>query len=532
MTEHKSLITIKNCRIENSSSTKIENITWEMKQGQSWLVIGANGSGKAAFLKALAGGNNSEGLKIVPNNTEYIEETSLYSNKFINSTELVSLEVAARLIQEERENDESEYVEGGVDKGRTGRAFLSEVISTPEIASNMEGFPEIKLCGVEKFLDTGLKYMSTGQIRRTLLARALISGSQLLILSDPFAGLDVESRTILQSFFNNISRKQQPHLILSMERWHEIPDAITNVLEFSENKISFCGTRAEYEARLENQKAQQAADSATEKEAFTQALNKTLQDTAVIQGTKADSDGGPLESAYAAETLVEMHNVNVGWDGKLVLENLNWTLNKGQHWLVRGPNGCGKTTLLELITGDNMQVFSNDIKIFGKPRGSGESVWDIKKRLGIVSYRLHVEYRMLGGTSLRNVIISGFRDSIGLYGAATDMEIATADKWLALGGFKGRETESFGNLSYGEQRAVLILRSAVKSPEILILDEPCHGLDENYRSKILQLLEKIASSGTTTLLHVTHDPTEVLSCEKHILELRPGEKPMYKIINN
>ena len=114
-----------------------------------------------------------------------------------------------------------------------------------------------------------------------------------------------------------------------------------------------------------------------------------------------------------------MHNVNVGWGDHAVLRNLNWTLRRGEHWLLRGPNGSGKTTFLELITGDNMQVFSNDIKIFGNRRGSGESIWDIKKRLGIVSYRIHVEYRMIGGISLQDVVISGFYDSIGLYEKAT-----------------------------------------------------------------------------------------------------------------
>lgn len=227
-----------------------------------------------------------------------------------------------------------------------------------------------------------------------------------------------------------------------------------------------------------------------------------------------------------------MNNVNVSWGENHVLKNLNWKLRKNEHWLVRGPNGSGKTTFLELITGDNKQVFCNDVFLFGKKRGTGESVWDIKKQLGIVSYRLHVEYRMVGGTSLQNVIVSGFRDSIGLYETASDSEIDAARKWLALGGFGGRETQMFGSLSYGEQRAVLILRSAVKCPKILILDEPCHGLDEKYRKKILQLTEEIALGGTTTLLHVTHDSTEVLPCEKHILEFHPGENPMYKILQN
>uniref|UniRef100_UPI0011C81262 ABC transporter ATP-binding protein n=1 Tax=Treponema pectinovorum TaxID=164 RepID=UPI0011C81262 len=227
--------------------------------------------------------------------------------------------------------------------------------------------------------------------------------------------------------------------------------------------------------------------------------------------------------------LIKMKNVNVGWDGRLVLKDFNWSVYKGEHWLVRGPNGSGKTTLLELITGDNKQVYSNDIHLFGKKRGTGESIWDIKAKLGIVSYRMHVEYRMIGSTDLESVIISGFHDSIGLYTKKTDLEIQAARKWLKLAGFEGREKENFSDLSYGEQRAILIIRATVKNPEILILDEPCHALDENYRQKILDLLQMIAQTGSTTLLHVTHDPTEVLKAEKHILELLPDKTPMYKI---
>lgn len=516
-------IKINNCRIENSRSVLIPELTWQMKEGESWLVIGPNGGGKADFLKALAGE-----VKIVP-----CGSSGLVGVPVPSDVELVSLERAARLIQEERENDESEYVEGGVDIGRTGRFFilqglypaLKKGLALPEEiaseAARLENYPAVKLCGVEKILDRGLKYMSTGEIRRTLLARALVSGKKLLLLSDPFAGLDAQSRSILLDFFNNIVGKQNPAVILAMERWHEIPDSITHVLEFSDRAVSFCGSRSEYE-KLSKERG------GVDKVSLTKDFEETLRETAVLQ--KAGQGSDAAGDSCDGEILVEMHDVHVGWDDHLVLDGLNWTLRAGQHWLVRGPNGSGKTTFLELITGDNMQVFSNDIKIFGKRRGSGETIWDIKKKLGIVSYRMHVEYRMLGGTCLRDVIVSGFRDSIGLYGAASDVEAAAACKWLALGGFKGRESERFGELSYGEQRAILILRSAVKSPKILILDEPCHGLDETYREKILHLITLICESGSTTVLHVTHDPSEVLDCERHILELRPGENPMYKII--
>ncbi len=523
-----SLIYINNCRVQNLHGTIIKKLSWQMNPGESWLVIGPNGGGKASFLSALAGEN-----QIIPN-----DSTGAYSSKFENSSETVSLERAARIIQEERELDESEYI-GKIDEGRTGRRFICEVLGGPDkkhrnqplpkIAERLETLPEVKLCGVEKILDRGLKFMSTGEIRRTLLCRALLSKKHLLILSDPFAGLDAQSRSILLDFFQTIVGKQKNNtlpetsIILGMERYHEIPETITNVLEFTENEVSFCGTHSDYKKTIEKRGEEKAKTRSAEKTEFINELKDIQNGTKVLQNEESgESDG--------KNALVKMNNVNVGWDGREVLKNFSWTVLSGENWLIRGPNGSGKTTLLELITGDNKQVFANDVWLFGRKRGTGETIWDIKKNLGIVSYRWHVEYRMVGSTDLESVIISGFHDTIGLYEKKTDIEISAAAKWLKLAGFEGREHDSFNSLSYGEQRAVLILRAVVKNPKILILDEPCHGLDESYRQKILDLLETIAETGKTTMLHVTHDPTETLPCEKHILELHPGEEKMYKII--
>ena len=521
-----SLIYINNCRVQDLHGTKIKSVNWEMKAGEAWLVIGPNGGGKADFLRALAGEK-----QITPN-----DSTGNYATKFSDSVEIVSLERAASLIQEERDLDESEYMDKP-DEGRTGRSFICEVLGGPDakhrhqplpaIAERLETFPEVKLCGVEKILDRGLKFMSTGEIRRTLLCRALLSGKKLLILSDPFAGLDAQSRGILLDFFKSVVGKQKNSdsqnprttIILGMERYHEIPDTVSHVLEFAGGQISFSGAKVDYEALLSERKSAKEKSMEEEKHEFVKELQSIQQDFSDLK-SEADS----LE-----DSLVKMNHVNVGWDGRLVLSDFSWEVKKNEHWLIRGPNGSGKTTLLELITGDNHQVFSNDVWLFGKKRGTGETIWDIKKNLGIVSYRWHVEYRMVGGTDLESVIISGYKDSIGLYEQKSDVEIANARKWLKLGGFEGREHESFGSLSYGEQRAILILRAAVKTPKILILDEPCHGLDENYRQKILYLIETVAQTGTTTILHVTHDPSEALPCEKHILELHPGENPMYQI---
>lgn len=536
------LIKINNCNIQDKFRVQLPRVDWKMQTGEAWLVIGPNGGGKAEFIQGLA-----NQFEITPNEISVDEANSgdgekipMYSSVFSGSTSIVSLEVAAALIEEERERDESEILDHE-DIGRTGRQYICEVLGgsskknapLPPIASRLETLPQVKLCGVEKILDRGLRYMSTGEIRRTLLCRALLSGAKLLILSDPFAGLDAESRGILLDFFTTIVSKQltesgadsaYPHIILCMERFHEIPETINKVVEFSERKISFCGDRKDYEKIVEERKFANEKNRAAEKKAFVEELEKIRNES--------DALTDDINSTPVPDSLIKFEDVNVGWGDHKVLVNLNWELKKNEHWLIRGPNGSGKTTMLELITGDNMQVFREKVSLFGKRRGSGETIWDIKKQLGIVSYRLHVEYRMVGGTDLISVIISGFHDSIGLYEVPTDFEIATASQWLSLAGFKGREHETFSSLSYGEQRAILIIRAAVKRPRVLILDEPCHGLDENNRQKILDLLETVAETGTTTLLHVTHDPSEALPCEKNILELHPGEEPMFKILKN
>ena len=219
-----------------------------------------------------------------------------------------------------------------------------------------------------------------------------------------------------------------------------------------------------------------------------------------------------------------MKNVHVSWDNRMVLDSFSWQLQAGQHTLIRGPNGCGKTTLLKLITGDNPQVYANDITIFGLKRGSGESIWDIKSDIGYISYQLHLDYLYHGHASLEETLLSGFHDSIGLYSPAGSSEIGPMNQWLAIMGLSEKRHAPFVSLSWGEQRAALVARAAIKNPRLLILDEPCHGLDTVHRQRVLAVAEQIAQMGHSTLIHVTHDPTERLSCIRQTLDFVPMSK--------
>ena len=247
------MILVEQCRIAARGKELVKPFNWQLKHDQVWVVVGAGGGGKEAFRDALAGYGNT--LFETTAATE-----SRYANTLTESTVCVSLESAAALIHEERTRDESDYIEGGVDHGRTARVYISEVLAqTPQeqqhLASRLESMPETRLCGIEAILDRGIKYLSTGEIRRTLICRALLSGKRFLILSEPFAGLDIQSRTMLTHFFNSIAHRQAatsqsgglPRVMLFMERYTEIPDAVTHVAEFAEGALLFSGTRAEYE---------------------------------------------------------------------------------------------------------------------------------------------------------------------------------------------------------------------------------------------------------------------------------------------
>jgi molybdate transport system ATP-binding protein len=221
------------------------------------------------------------------------------------------------------------------------------------------------------------------------------------------------------------------------------------------------------------------------------------------------------------EPLLSLNKVTVRYADKLVLDAVNWTLRQGQHCNVAGPNGCGKTTLLGLVTGDNHMAYGQDITLFGLRRGSGESVWDIKQKFGQVDTQLHLNYGR--GMAALEVVVSGFFDSLGLYDAWGDKQIEIARGWLRALGLVDLAPVPFDTLSFGLQRMVLLARAMVKSPAILILDEPCLGLDDFHTRTILGAVDHIAANSDTQIVYVSHSAGEMPTCINQWLEFVPRE---------
>lgn len=488
-------IVLRDCRVGEALRPSLASVSFELGAGEAWGVVGPSGGGKEALAAALAGM-----ARVAPN------EGGSYRNDLAGRTAFLSFEAASALVAAELAADDSDYVEGGVSEGTPVRLYLAAALAGEEArrypgGEGLEGHELAVECGVERLMDRGLRRLSTGECRRVMLCRALLSRPALLAAVEPYQGLDAASRAALAARLEAMAASGETALVL-VDEAESLPASVAMLAEVSGGALRYAGPRAAYAP-----------------------IRPTMG------GPGAAGDLGPLPALRfpATEPLVELRDVTVSWSGRVVLDRLSWTVHQGEHWLVRGPNGSGKTTLLELISGDNPQAYREDVRVFGRRRGAGQSVWELRARLGLVSYRLHLEHRRLGSVTAEEVVASGLRDSIGLYGPASDGELEATRAWLRLAGFEGRGREAFGRMSYGEQRTLLVARAAIKEPELLVLDEPCHGLDGEQRRLVLGLLDAIAARGRSTILHVTHDPLEARPFERRVLELRPGSSPAWAI---
>jgi len=505
------VISFDGATIGPASQPIFRDFSWNVEPLQSWVITGENGSGKSAIAQALAGGLDVASRSASSGAGNVLPDPA--------SVALISFERQRDIVFDERYHDDGEFVEGGVDPGTQARDFILRrkrgvltTAATPLLPARLDELA--RRLGIEHVLGRGLKYLSTGEIRKVLLCRELLREPAWLVFDEPYEGLDSATRLVLSAELDrlvNASRTDASatRVLIITDRYEHVPEGTTHVLHIEARRIAFAGPRADFEARGIPQELRGLATE--EAASLGQSLAETLAERAAARPPAALSDA-------PSAPLVLMRNVTVSYAERRVLDGLNLEITRGQHTLVRGPNGCGKTTLLNLINGDNPQVYANDVTICGMKRGSGESVWDVKKQLGQVSYALHVEYAYRCTANLIECVLSGFYDSIGLYQEPGYAEIHAAERWLSVVGLLDERARPFTQLSYGEQRVALILRAVIKQPPLLILDEPCHGLDPRHRSEVLTIADYIGRHTDSTLLYVTHDPEEVLGCTRQVFE--------------
>jgi molybdate transport system ATP-binding protein len=371
----------------------------------------------------------------------------------------------------------------------------------------------IQLLELEGLLARDVGQVSNGERRKVLLARALLSNPQLLVLDNPFTGLDAGSRLRLKEIIGSLM-EDEVRIVLVMNDRDEIPPGITHILLMGDREVVAQGPRELVLDRL---------PVAVLRTGPAQWAREGEQPVTLMRppGERQPDEGRDPEDRVAdSQVLVQMDNVSVSYDGVPILKQINWTVQQGENWALLGPNGAGKTTLLSLILGDNPHAYANNIKLFGKRRGSGESIWDIKRQIGWVAPELHLYYPK--NTSCYDVVCSGFFSSIGRHRRCSIEQRDTVAWWLQNLGLSQQAGMAFGAISEGEQRLILIARALVKCPKLLVLDEPCQGLDASNRDRVLQMVEAIGSPREPSIIYVTHLRDALPSLITHVLRLDGG----------
>ena len=321
---------------------------------------------------------------------------------------------------------------------------------------------------LESLLKRPLIQLSNGENKRLQIVKSLAYQPDWLILDNPYVGLDVKGRDILTKGLLSLDSKGIQFILVSSPG--DVPDFINQVIELPLSQ-----------------------ESAMKPEPLLR----------------------PLDSF---ETAVKMEKVQIKYGTKTILRDFSWKLNRGERWAIKGPNGAGKSTLISLITADNPQAYSQNIILFDRKRGSGESIWDIKRKIGYLSPELHLYFKE--GGSCFSVVASGLFDTLGLFKRLTEEQSDQVNHWMQVMGIAHLKERSFLQISGGEQRIVLITRALVKNPELLILDEPCQGLDRVQTEHLKSVLDYLAEKSDMTLLYVSHYDRDIPTCVNQVLELK------------
>ena len=484
-------------------------VNFTTADGEHIAVVGPNGGGKSMFIDMIVGRH-----PLFPDMARYDFSPSrkqLVSDniKYITFRDTYGGDNDRTYFLQQRWNQMEIDAETPTAGQKLEEAFLMAGEDTPERRRLQQHIYQL-FC-MEHLLDKYIILLSSGELRKFKLASTLFSAPRVLVMDNPFIGLDEETREQLKHLLGDLSRQQMSYsdtdkqiplsqqplqIILVLSKSDDIPDFITHVVEVRDMTVMPKVTREHY---INNRPSFPKSVLSKEKEARIAAL----------------PDAG---RAYPSEEVVSMRKVSIQYGSRTILHELDWVVRKGERWALSGQNGAGKSTLLSLVCADNPQSYACDIALFGQDRGHGESIWDIKKHIGYVSPEMHRSYQR--NLPAIRVVASGLKDSVGLYVKPSDKDYDICRFWMDIFGLSGKEEASFLELSSGEQRLALLARAFVKDPELLILDEPLHGLDNVNRQLVKDVIEAFCKRKDKTLIMVTHYKEEWPPCINHSLVLK------------
>jgi molybdate transport system ATP-binding protein len=476
-----------------------EHTTWTIRKDEHWAILGPTGSGKSLLSGAV---NRRVPLKS-GRISFYFDPSAPQGRTYILPGEILTLSAEthraflgryARYHQARWQSMEGEE-----------SPSVSELLRSADRATPAEQEEISRLLGLDELGERKVLHLSHGESRKLHLAWLLLHKPRLLVLDDPYVGLDQQTRPLIARAIEDLLIREEPQILFISSRPEEIPSGVHRLLLVRNLKVEATGDPAGIHELYDHDEPEPVSPIAGDDTKFERA---------------AEHFSAGIEALAVFPELVRMQNVTVAYGGVRVLDRVTWSVERGQRWSVSGHNGAGKTTLLSLILGDNPKAYANEIYLFGHRRGTGETIWDIKKNIGWVSPELQIHYPQ--GATCFDVVGSGLFDSVGLYRQCTSEQAAAAQDWLDAFGLLGCTGTPFRALSTGQQRLALLARALVKCPPLLVLDEPCQGLDAAHRHFLIDLLDRICRRAPLTMIYVTHYRDELPGCITHHMQLEHG----------
>jgi molybdate transport system ATP-binding protein len=466
--------------------TVFRDLNWTIHEGETWAIIGPVGSGKTSLAEVLLGRLRVESGVIGWPFLEWLRDAGRAVSwpsdviKRVSFREESWLFSYARHYYQQRFN----FIEARDD------LTLDAFLRSGTAPSNEALRAAVRRLGIGDLLSLSLIKLSNGQMRRARIARALLAKPELLILDEPFMGLDTAGRAEVTEYLGALVREGLRVVLIT--RPETMPAWVTHVLELDHLAVRQQGPRNAFGLRISDGE-----------------LNNS-----VPHSSNPPSD---IRDPKAGRPIIELHKVNVAYE-RPILRDVAWTVRAGERWAVLGPNGSGKSTLLSLLCGDHPQAYCNDLRLFGRQRGSGESIWEIKRNIGLVSPELHLYFTE--PLSAARAAATGFYDVLAPR-PTTPAQDAIVRELFEHFGILTLTDRPFAQLSTGEQRLVLLIRALVKAPPLLILDEPFQGLDGRLIARLRDWLDRRLHP-EQTLLFVSHHAQEVPRTVTHRLRLEEG----------
>ena len=475
-----------NARARKPEWSMAEPVNFCLEEGEHIAIIGRNGAGKSMFVDMLTGRHPA-----FPDMVKYAFNEPYNNLKHISFRDTYDGDNDRTYFLQQRWNQMEIDEETPTVGSKLEEAYQLAGEDTPERRAFQKHLYE--LFHLEPLLDKYIILLSSGELRKFKLAASLFTHPKVLIMENPFIGLDAETRDQLKELLGMLAKEQGLQIILVLAKTDEIPDFITHIVEVREMRV--LPKKEVRGKRLE--------------------MREYSQNSQQPQNISLTSHHLPITTKLE---VIRFKNVSIRYGERTILKDLDWTVRKGEHWSLSGQNGSGKSTLLSLVCADNPQSYACDISLFGHKRGSGESIWDIKRHIGYVSPEMHRSYRQNIPTI--EIVASGLKDTIGLYTRPNEAEKEQCRKWMKVFGVGHLEERRFLEMSSGEQRLVLLARAFVKEPDLLILDEPLHGLDDENRRMVKAIVDEYCQNPDITLIYVTHYQNELPTCIDNSLYLK------------